>query len=48
MFTKNRNVKIKCEIDGKINLYYVSVDCDFKKFEIIDEKEVSYLLEGLI
>ena len=48
MFTKNRNIETKCEIDGKINLYHPSVHCDFKKFEIIDEKEVSYLLEGLI
>ena len=44
MFTKNRNIKIKCEIDGKINLYSRCIDCNFKKCETIDKRELIYLL----
>ena len=48
VFTKNRNVKIKRDIDGKINLYSGCIDCSFKKFETNDEEEMSYLLKDLI
>ena len=48
MFTKNRNVKIKRDIDGKINLYSGCIDCSFKNFETSDEEEMSYLLKDLI
>ena len=33
MFTKNKNFKMKLEIDGKINLYSNCIDCGFKKSE---------------
>ena len=48
MFTKNRNVKIKRDIDRKINLYSGCIDCSFKKFETSDGEEMSYLLKELI
>ena len=51
MFTKNKNIKIKREIDSKMNLYYLylyCIGCNFKKLETIDKEEVSYLLDGLI
>ena len=48
MFTKNRNFKPKYEIDTKNNLYYLCIDFSFKKFQITDEEELSYLLQGLI
>ena len=48
MFAKNRNIKIKREIDGKSNLHSRCIDFGFKKFENIDEKELSYLLKVLI
>lgn len=38
MFTKNRNIKLRRENDGKINLYFHCLDCNFKKFAIIDEE----------
>ena len=47
LFTKNRNIKIKCETDRKISLYSFCIDCNFKKFETIDEGELSYLVKGL-
>ena len=47
LFTKNRNIKIKCETDRKIILYSSCIDCNFKKFETIDEGELSYLVKGL-
>ena len=31
-FTNNCNIKIKREIDGKINLYSPCIDCGFEKF----------------
>ena len=48
MFTKNKSIKIKREIDRKFNLYYRCVDCSFKKFATIDEEKLSYLSKGLI
>ena len=44
-FTNNNNIKIKHEIDGKINIYSYCVNCDFKKFETINEDELSDLLK---
>ena len=48
MFTENRNIKMKHKIDGKINLYSRSIDCDFKRFEGIDVEELSSFLKSLI
>ena len=48
VFTKNRNIKQKYEIDTKNNLYSWCIDFSFKKFQINDEEELIYLLEGLI
>ena len=48
MFKKSRNIRIKYKIDGKTNLYSFCINYDFKKFESIDEEELSYLLETLI
>ena len=48
MLTKSRNIKIKRQIDGKINLYFCCIDSGFKKFETIDEEKLSYSLKGLI
>ena len=44
-FTNNNNIKIKHKIDGKINIYSYCVNCDFKKFETINEDELSDLLK---
>ena len=48
MFTKTKNVKIKCKMGGRINLYSCFIDYGFKNFATIVEEELSYLLEGLI
>ena len=32
MFARNRNIKIKCKLDGKINLLPHCIDCGFKNF----------------
>ena len=48
MLTKSRNIRIKNKNDGKTNLYSFCINCGFKKFESIDEEELSYLLETLI
>ena len=48
MSKKSRNIRIKYKIDGKTNLYSFCINCGFKKFESIDEEELSYLLETLI
>ena len=48
MFTENRKIKMKHKIDGKINLYSRSIDCSFKRFEAIDEEELSYFLKSSI
>ena len=42
---KNGNIKIKCELDGKINYFYI--DYGFKTFETIDEEELRYLVKDL-
>ena len=47
MFTKNKNIKIKSEIDRKFNLYPHCANCGFKKFETIDEGELSDLIKSL-
>ena len=31
-FTQNKNVKMKHEIDGKVNLYSHCIECGFKTF----------------
>ena len=43
MYTKNRNIK-KREIERKMYLYSCCIDCGFKEFEAIDQKEITYLL----
>ena len=45
MYTKDRNIK-KREIERKINLYSRCIDFGLKKFETIDEKEITYLLKA--
>ena len=47
MFTKINDIKRKCKIDGKINLYSCCINCGFKKIETIDEEELSYLTKFL-
>ena len=47
VFTKNKNTKMKPEIDEKINLYSRCIDCAFKTFQTIDEEELNYLLKDL-
>ena len=47
MFTKNNGIKIKCEIDGNINLSSRCNDCGFEKFKTIDKEEVKDLLKVL-
>ena len=47
MFTKNNGIKIKCEIDGNINLCSRCKDCGFEKFKTIDKEEVKDLLKVL-
>ena len=37
-FTKNNNIQVKHEIDGKINIYSGYAGCGFKKLLTIDEK----------
>ena len=41
----NINIKLKREIDGKINLYSRCNDWSFKKFATIDEDEIGDLLK---
>ena len=41
-FTKNKNVKIKLGIDGKINLYFYCIECDIKKLKLLIKK--SYVM----
>ena len=48
MFTKNYNIKVKNEIDGKKNIYFRCIACGFKKFTTIDEEELADLLKYLI
>ena len=40
-FTKTNNI----EMDGKINLYFPSFDCVFKKFEIVYKEEINDLFK---
>ena len=40
-FKNNNNIKVKLEIDGKINLYSHYIDCRFKNFETINIIELS-------
>ena len=44
MFTKNKNIKIKREINGKSIFYSSYNDCVFKKFVTIDKEELKDLL----
>ena len=41
MITKNKSIKIKREIGGKINLYSYGIDCCFKKIASVDKEELS-------
>ena len=43
----NNNIKMKHEIDGKIDLYVHCIECGFKKFGTIDKEELSDLLKIL-
>ena len=43
---RNNNTQTKLEVDGKITIYSYYVDPNFKKFEIIDKKEVTDLLKS--
>ena len=44
-FTKNSDIEIKGEIDGKISLYSYCIDCGFKQFETTDYEKISNLLK---
>ena len=44
MFTKNNNIKIKREIDVKIDFYSSCIDCGFKTFETIDKKPLRFVI----
>ena len=48
IFTKNNNIKVKHEIDRKINIYFCCNDYSFQKFATIDKEGLSDLLKGLI
>ena len=37
-FSNGNDIKIKWEIDGKINLYSDCVECDFKKLTTVNEE----------
>ena len=37
IFTENKKIEIKREIDRKINHYFHCIDCGFKKFGSVDE-----------
>lgn len=37
-FPNGNDIKIKWEIDGKINLYSDCVECDFKKLTTVNEE----------
>ena len=45
MFIKKRSIRIKRKIDGNTNFYSRCIDCDFKRFETINEEELNYLLK---
>ena len=48
MFIKNNNIKLKCKIDAKVNLYSCCIGYGFKKFATIDKEELRDLLRYLI
>ena len=41
----NNNIKMKREIDRKINLSFYCINCGFKIFETIDAEELNHLLK---
>ena len=45
IITKNKNIKIKRKIDGRMNFSSRFIDCDFKKLEAIDEKKLLIYLK---
>ena len=45
MFTKNSNIKLIREIEGKTNLCSGCIYQDFKKFETIAKKQLSDFLK---
>ena len=48
MFTKNNNIKVKRDINGKFNLYSPCQDFSFKRFATINKEELSDLLKDLV
>ena len=47
IFTKNKDIKAKHEIDGKIIIYSCSNDYSFKKLVTIDKEEITDLLKKI-
>ena len=43
----NNNIKIKGDIERKINIYTLCIDCGFKNIETIDKEELEALLKSL-
>ena len=44
MFTKSKNIKVKREIEKKINLYSRCIDFRFKNFQTIDVKQCDLIV----
>ena len=44
MFAKNKNIKLKCKVDARINLCSYFNCCGFKKFVTIDKEGISDFL----
>ena len=44
-FTNNKNIRIKYEANGKINLYSYSNDNGFRRFWPIDKEELTQVLK---
>ena len=47
-FQNEKYIKIKREVDGKTNFYSYFINCNFKKFQTLDEENPSGMLEILI
>ena len=47
-FLRLSNIKVTCEIDGKINPYSYCNDYSFKKYATIDKEELSDFLKDSI
>ena len=48
IFTKDKEIKTKRKIDGKISFNFHCIDYGFKMFATNDEKELSDLIKVLI